>query len=118
MIIGICEEKPVNSLDFDLETFTNTKLYKVVRSRRINSGGSKYAIVEFVDGEIQEPDSEFISISVLAKENYKTYVIWEDKVWTLLTDDALLVICTMTGVLKEDLVKTAEFINDSAIPNK
>lgn len=128
MRIGLSPVKglDVAELGLDLHNLTNARFYRTVHSRKINAGESEYAIVEYDDGSLAPPDSDPLVIGLLYCKagsvvksqdlidgDYVPHAVWNDRVWSILDQDALSLISLLTGVTVEDLQTAEQVLNES-----
>lgn len=125
MRVGLSHNKnlSVEDLGLDLHNLTNARLYNVINSRKIvsvadSSGSSDYAIIEF-DDNIESPDSDPLAIGLILRDgSYQPHAVWDNRIWSILTEDALAVISAMLGITVEDLAQTAnKLINEARRQN-
>lgn len=97
----------VEELGFDLNHLTNARFYRFLRSRKIDTGGAAYVIVEFDSGDLSFPDAVPLVIGLIYQnQEFVPHVVWDNKVWHILSDDALQSLVAITGIKADSFLNS------------
>jgi len=114
--IGLSPAKglDVAELALDLHDLTNARVYRTIRSRKIDAGGSEYVIVEYDDGDLASPNSDPLVIGLLLRDgDYVPHAVWNNRIWSILTKESLSLLSVMIGITVEDLQTAEKVLNES-----
>ena len=116
------------ALKFDIQNMSNVKIYQVVEIiELVNEGHLHYVKLNFIEGEIADPKSDPMIVGTIqrtiereidgvvdSKTDHQWRVLWDEKLWRPLDDNATTILEAFYGIKAADVQKFSDKLADNS----